>query len=688
MQFQPSYFSAMDRGYYAPATPYDSTGAAAPNIEEPIIPLSELGETVVEKDPRTGANILQTMTAAIRAGAGTVQLVMTTPPDSAIGGRAKAYGHEVREAIRELALANEVHITGVELPTAISNLSGYNQQSGTISDEARFQALNEVRDAIRFVADVAQGGGVDIFSVEYPRTAFDAQWNEIEGYDNKGNPIFRFQMYPEEHERAVKHLVDDRNGRVIQEIRMNQEINYPVWNRYKGDKPYTDKKGHTVKKGDYIGLDKQWVAREERIPEYDSGERKFKVEKKTWHDFEDEADEINRDRARKLGKPVEKLEPNEKVTPQEAFLQASTESQERIARGYEMYYGQMVDINIEQRERLIKAIEFYEKIDENLSETEKIRMMQANPHFQSYGVLPPVMQKMDAFLKDELFRINRNIEQTQATMVGQRQQAEDLKLQREHITTAEKYAKEKSIQSYAEAGLYAFDETRSNKNVKRPLYVGPEIGWPQGFGAHPDEFIELIKTAREKMAQRLVEERNMGKSAAEQAAKVHIKGLFDTSHMGMWLNNFRRVPGESEDKRMKAFNSWYMEAVDKIAKADVIGQIQAVDSMSGAHGHLPAGQGIFPVVDAVKLFKKHGFKGPVVSEGHEEEQFGQNRILLETWKAFGAGNFRGSGGGPSLPGSWKGTQFGYFGRTYPPYFVYGGYAPSNEWTLWSQTPFE
>src|SRR3989338_11234941 len=143
MDFHTGYYSAMDRGYNSPPSPEENSGN---HIEEPLIPLSELGETVVERDPRTGANILQTVTAAVRAGAGNIQIVMTTPPEQAIGGRPKAYGREVREAIREMTQANEVHITGVELPTSISNLSGYNPQSGTISDETRFTALNEVRD--------------------------------------------------------------------------------------------------------------------------------------------------------------------------------------------------------------------------------------------------------------------------------------------------------------------------------------------------------------------------------------------------------------------------------------------------------------------------------------------------------------------------------------------------------------
>ena len=37
---------------------------------------------------------------------------------------------------------------------------------------------------------------------------------------------------------------------------------------------------------------------------------------------------------------------------------------------------------------------------------------------------------------------------------------------------------------------------------------------------------------------------------------------------------------------------------------------------------------------------------------------------------------------------WTDVQHSYFGQTYPPYFIFGAYAPSNDWTLWSGVPLE
>ena len=680
MEFRTGYYIPMDRGYYT-----GSMFQGEPKLEEPIVPIHELGQTVPERDPRTGANILQTTEAAIKAGAGNIQFVLTTPPESAIGGRPKAYGKDVREAIRELAKANEVMISGVELPTAISNLSGYNPQSGTINDEQRHRDLNEVRDAVRFIADIAGGGAVDIVSMEFPRTVFDAEWNkEIKP------GVKEFLAYTEEPQRAVKHLVDDRTGRVIQEIRINQEVPYPEWNKHpKEAAPYRDEKGNWVNPGDYIDYENNKVERKNRVPKLDE-KGNMQIEGRKWEWFQQEAEEINREKQQQLGRH---LKPDERVTVQEAFFIATTESQESIARGWALIYGGDIKRDIETLGKLKKARDFYAKIEENLPEEEKWKIMRRVG--EEGGLIPSEYKKPTEILDENIKRVRTSIESHREMSRGQLQQAEEAAILRRHIVTAEKYAKAKSVDGYAIAGIYAMDETHKNPNVKRDVYVGPEIGWPGTWGSHPTEFVELVQKARQQMADFLSKPeingksnphyRGMSREEAEQEAKKHLKGLFDTSHMGMWYNHFRRMPGEGEEERLQAFRKWYMEQVDWMSKLDVVGSIQAVDSASGAHGHLPPGQGIFPVIEAVKKFKERGFTGFIVSEGHEEEQFGMNRILTQTWRAFGAPVFR---SGYPMSNTWGSTQHSYFGRVYPPYFMTAAYAPSNEWTLWSQVPFE
>jgi hypothetical protein len=179
----------------------------------------------------------------------------------------------------------------------------------------------------------------------------------------------------------------------------------------------------------------------------------------------------------------------------------------------------------------------------------------------------------------------------------------------------------------------------------------------------------------------------MSKKQAEELADKHIKGLFDTSHMGMWLAHFKPKPGETEDQRIERFKKeFYLPAVKKIADAGVVGGIQLVDSKSAAHGHLPPGEGIFPVMETAKIFKEKGYSGFIVSEGHEEEKFGEGRIRMKTWQHAGANVGAGYFSGPPL--RWGQVQHAYFGKTYSPMFMFGGYAPSNEFKLWSEVPLE
>ncbi len=153
----------------------------------------------------------------------------------------------------------------------------------------------------------------------------------------------------------------------------------------------------------------------------------------------------------------------------------------------------------------------------------------------------------------------------------------------------------RSQESLAEAGIEAMkvQDQMGPANIKKDLYVGPEIGWPQFYGSHPKEFANMILGAREKMVEQL---KKAGYSTAEakEEARTHIKGVLDTSHLGMWLQNFHtELPW---DERVKKFKKWYGEQIEWLAdvnkKEQIIGGIQAVDSAGAGHGHLPAGQGI------------------------------------------------------------------------------------------------
>ena len=132
-------------------------GGHGPNIEgtqSSTITVSELGTSVTEGS-RFGS-LVQTASQAIRIGAGSIELA--TIQGGGEPGGAEGYGHEARQALRELARANSVSYTSVHTPpNTVGNLSGYNYQERGFNDEFRHRSMEEVKKAIVFAGDVNAG---------------------------------------------------------------------------------------------------------------------------------------------------------------------------------------------------------------------------------------------------------------------------------------------------------------------------------------------------------------------------------------------------------------------------------------------------------------------------------------------------------------------------------------------------
>ena len=707
VQFRTSYYSPMDRNYLD----NEMSKNRDRDIEKPTVPISELGQSVTEG--RQFGSFIQSATAAIRGGAGTIEL-QTQMGGGAEPQGAESYGTEARQALRELAAANKVILSSVHTPTNVGNLSGFNPQRGSFEDEMRKSSVEEVKSAIRFAADATQGGAVVLHTGEYQRPMFDAPWN-------KGD----FVAYNEEPTDAVRPLVDDRSGKILTEVRMNQLVPQAVWNKYEKDsvqwkehngKVYADDKGNMIYPGDYIGYEGEKLERANRVPKYDAENNTFVIVQKKWQDFEKDAEEINQEKEKKLGR---KLDGDERVKPEEAFLIATTETQEKISRGWAGNYSQGLKTDMKAIQKLKDAKTFYINLEKNIPEDEMWKILRRDQNFSRHihnlvqdGLISiDERKKPSELIEDTLGDLREDLKSKQEMITGQLQQAEEQKIMRQHAVAANKYALEKTFKSYGELGVDAMKESHHNPYAKRDIFVAPENIFPEmGYGSHPEELIELVKKSRQKMVQYLTspeipdlaEHRDkdgniikvpnpyytgMSKEEAEKEAKDHIKATLDTQHLGMWYRYFKPLQNEKEDDRRERFNKWYMDEVEKMSKEDIIGNIHLVDSVGGGHQHLPAGQGDLPVVQAINYLKKNGYKGSINSEAYGEERFGQGRILLETWRAFGSPVYGTSAGGTRGP-SWTNIQHSYFGQTYPPYFIFGAYAPSNEWTLWSQVPME
>jgi hypothetical protein len=292
----------------------------------------------------------------------------------------------------------------------------------------------------------------------------------------------------------------------------------------------------------------------------------------------------------------------------------------------------------------------------------------------------------------------RNIEAYQFEIKAREEQKRNLEYQKstyeqekEQIKSFDKIAKDRVFDSYSELGIEAMRiQNERNKKpetkLKKDLYVGPELGHAgETYGGHPAEFKEIVQQSRKMMADKLVQQ-GYDEGRAKDEAKKHIKGMLDTSHLTMWFKHYAKKPGETDESHVKRFNTWAKDQVGMLVKEGVVGGVQVVDSITGDHAHLPVGQGLFDTAGMIKTMKEAGFKGPVIAEGHEEEQFGKGRILTETWRALGANVS--SYGGPG--GNWRDIQSSYFSRGRPTRYIVGSYVPGNaqDWQPWSGTPLE
>ena len=107
--------------------------------------------------------------------------------------------------------------------------------------------------------------------------------------------------------------------------------------------------------------------------------------------------------------------------------------------------------------------------------------------------------------------------------------------------------------------------------------------------------------------------------------------------------------------------------------------------------HLAPGQGNAPVKEAVAILRKHGYdKALTVEPGADAStDLSDFHGLMKTWRHFGSPIYGiGGGGGSASQQNWGDVHYSYFGQNKPPYFVFGAYSPSNEWTLWSTMPME
>ncbi len=692
-----NYFEKLD-SFTAPNEENRFLGKTSPQSNKPLVPISKLGTTFGEKTHGQNSTILSNMIASIRQGTGLLQLAIQTPTNAQVGGGISSVGKTQRQAIKEVIKASEIEWEGLEMPTSnMTNMSGFDSQQGGFSEEKRQDDLRHVKEAIQFAADIGAGGSIDIWSQEFYRDISSASFK-----DKDSTPFKDFENF-DENIHAKKMLVDDRTGQAIQLHtkhlggQNNPLISVPKWKRAKESGVGPD--GVPFDKNDYLDAEgnklvadpnnKQFIMN--RVPEWNPKKKRFESEQLSWTKFKDYAKQRNEEEGLNL-------------SPEEWWQRSQLENSYAQARAQAIYHTQRYEKEKRELERLVKVKKTFEEMEKGKDRNQLIAEGLLVPGDQAMSSAGQMLGHEEYISKSELIR--RNIEELKHGMRHTHEasghadaQAEAVWDNIKHIKPVEKYAKEKTWDSYADLGIYALQETKEHNPIK-PISVGPELGWPQGYGGHTEEFIEIIKGARQKMVEKMMQDdkfsHEYSKSQMEELAKKHIKGVLDTSHLSMWYSHFpKKDIHETEEHHLERFNKWYLEQMDKLAKAEVVGSVQIVDSATGDHRHLPVGEGIFPTVDAVKRLKEKGWDGAVISEGHEEETTGElGKIQYSLWAEFGASigdtgyHFGTSTGGGNSFGNIYGGFGGAAGYRAPPNYIVGGYSPSNEWKLWSEVPFE
>jgi len=424
-----------------------------------------------------------------------------------------------------------------------------------------------------------------------------------------------------------------------------------------------------------------------------------------------------------------KLTGYERITQNEAFIQATQDTQEGTARGWGGYYGSDIPEMIELLGKLNKARKFYEQLDKTLPESEKWKILKKTGRGDVLGELLPSETKSPLEIIDEHIKSAQNrLDFGREASVSQLTQALEINQNKRHLVDPVKYVDRFTTRGYAEAGIHAMERSKDPSN---PVVLTLEHIFPERFGGHPEEHMWIVKRAREQMVNLLTERQtelgasftnkpaytadpktgemvilkqpnpffrpNMGKEEARKLAEQHIKITIDTGHLNLWRKYFQPRPGSSPEQNEAEFRSWYLYEIEKMAREKMIGNVHLVDNYGYQDEHLAPGQGNAPVKEVMSILKKYGYdKAFTVEPGADAStDLSDFHGLMKAWRHFGSpiyGIGGGGGGGQMIAGArgqrWGEVQYSYFGQNQPPYFVFGAYAPSNDWTLWSQTPME
>lgn len=665
----PGYYHALDRTF----TPEEQGPQQPIILEDGSEWQSKLGPKEIGTSANPMQNQVQALTAKIREGASRVELEFPGQgKGSSQSPTPESYGSIERREMRELARANNIQTT-THATFSRQGFTGLTQNG--FNDAERYNNLKEIKKAIEFAAEATTGGAVVFHTGEWQRPISE-KWGKG---DDKNNLDADFQAYEEEGKKATFYMVDERTGQFVSAITKDKELFRPKYKTAKDlakDKigKYDKKKNDILEPDDYVDIKGEYIDEThpkrafERVPIWNKENTNFEVESYNWDRIVEDTNKWNQ------------KHPNDKKTPAEMFVRIEVENQILQAKGSSLYYANSYEDNSYQRDKIKKALDFYKRLDENLPEDEKWKLMTERGIRIPYAT--PDSEPIPVQLERKLKEVNdqlRYIHETSASADATAREKEELL---KKIKPVEVVGLERSTDGISRAGLFAYEQSEKHKkDLKNKIYVAPENWQTEMYGSHPDELIKLVKGARQKMANELIRKRGKNAEEAKKIAKDHIKSTIDIGHLNLWRKHFVSKNGESEEARNKRFNKWAVAKTKEMIKSGIIGHVHIADNFGWDDEHLSPGEGNAPIREFVKEMEKAGIKDFIVEPG----SFNPTTALPRAWRHFGSPIY--AAGTPSAVPFGQVFQ-GHFGYSGPSNYIVGAYSPSNEWKLWSEVPME
>ncbi len=568
---------------------------------------------------------LESLKARIFQGASKVELGFTGMQKGSMGQSATTPEMYGRDE-RE-AIRDMAKVNRIELSTHAA--PGATGASGFDQRQGKFTDEHQklVIDEIKRTVDFAAdtaGGGPVVMHV--------GEWQRPL-FDLEKSEKYRekFESYPGEKEKGVMYAVEEKTGQLIP-IPKDIEIFQPKMK----DGEFEYNKDGTVLM-DKLGYDDALKRAKEQFPDLNPEQAFFRFQ----HDSE-----IRRARAEAL-----------------RFRSTETREKEQLkALGtLKEYWGELEKRTPKEKQDILRA-SFNQTVGERYH-------MQAR---EGESILKTIDEAKNA--------AERELEWMKGISAAASQNVKQVETQLSRIKPIEDIGVKKTANAISEMAMYAYDVGKMKK-LEKPIYISPENIFPEQYGGHPQELKRIILESRKAMADKLVS-RGFEESQASKIAEEHVKATFDIGHAYTWRRYFKGSDPADIEKTNKEFKSWVMDNVKDLLKSNVIGHVHISDNFGYYDEHVTPGQGIVPIKEFIAELKKANVTDIVVEPAHQDF-----KTLLGAWEHFGSSIYSAlmPWGGKDR---WADVQFSYFGKTSGPNYIVGDIRPSEEWTLWSQTPLE